>query len=43
MGISVTSMRDYQYLMFVTARDGDVYQMTTGNFANVDQGNLSSS
>ena len=40
MGISVTSMRDYQYLMFVTAQDGDVYQMTTGNFANVDQGNL---
>ncbi len=41
MGLEVESMRDYQYLFFVASReDDDLFTLTTGNYANMDQGNI---
>lgn len=41
MGLEVESMRDYQYLFFVASReDDDLFTLTRGNYANMDQGNI---
>ena len=40
MDLEITAMRDYAFLMFVAAREGDTYELTTGNYANMDKGNL---
>lgn len=40
MDLKVTGMKGTEYLTFVTARDGDAFALTTGNYANMDTGSI---
>lgn len=40
MDLKVTGMKGTEYLTFVTARDGDAFALTAGNYANMDTGSI---